>query len=125
MLEVSFFLNLAVVGASVLYVNFIDSTHETNAKTAAVSTSVFIVFLKFIGIVMYHLWRTVTRYRRSVTNRKKGYQNLDMNCDAVIQPTTTTVAVDANGKSKADNQDDPLTYKSSQVREPLLTETTI
>ena len=116
-LEISYLLNLAIVGGSVLYVD----AYTTETKDTVIHTSVVIAFLEFIGIVAYHFWCAVKPYiLRFVRNSRRGYQNLDRDC--VAAPTTSTVDMGANEKPEHDHSSN---YKSSHVREPLLTESPI
>ena len=115
-LEVSFLFNLAVVGGSVIYV---DESIET--KNTVIYMSVSVAFLEFIGIVLYHFWCAVKPYYilKATLNQRHGYQNLDRDRDNVTTPTTSTIDMGANGTSGHGFD------KSSEVREPILTESPI
>ena len=116
-LEVSFLFNLAVVGGSVLYV---DPDEGIKTKNTVIYMSVSVAFLEFIGIVLYHFWCAVKPYILKATlNQRHGYQNLDRDCDHVATPTTSTVDMGANGTSGHG------LGKSSEIREPILTESPI
>ena len=125
-LEVSFLLNLAVVGVSILYVN-----DNAETKAAVVYTSVGIVFLQFLGIVLYHLWCAVKKKvckssDSSTTNLRGGYQPLEGEHDTTATPpTTTSISLGAaKGTSNSHDQEHQSSYKSAQYREPMLTEFT-
>ena len=115
-LEVSFLLNLIVVGGSVLYINVVD-INKVHLPTI-VYTSVGIAFLEFLGIVTYHIicaMKSIFKHQTLKFNNE--YQNLeesDEKCDVVDR--------DVIRVSNADNQS---RYRNSRVREPLLTESSI
>ena len=99
-LEVSFLLNLAIVGICVLHVD--STTGYTETKTAISNISVGIVFVQFIGIAFNHFWHVVRATLCSPRNHE------------AVSTTTT-------GSSIADSQDQ---HSISHVREPMLTEST-
>lgn len=115
--EVSFLLNLAIVGGSVLYTNTVNNTVDNDkVKPAVVYTSVSIAFLQFLGIIMYHILCIVKKaYKRETLRFNDGYQNLEENREK--QVTVRDVHIS--------NTDNHSRYRSSRVREPLLTESKI
>ena len=77
LLENSFILNLIVVGAGMLYIKTegveslgADSDSETvnvnieKRKTYVLYASIITAFLQFVGIVTYHIWTEVKRFRK-------------------------------------------------------------
>ena len=119
-LEISFLLNLVVVGGSTLY-----SNGSTNAKTTIIYVSVITAFAEFIGIVVYHLWCALKVYGKFILSTCNGYENLDRNIRAP-PPTTTIHMGTSEPSSTEDDRDNHLiySYKDSQFREPLLDEST-
>ena len=94
-LEVSFLLNLAVVAASILYVE-----GDNRISQRVVCVSIIVAFLKFIAVVVYHSWSAVVTCIRPVLRHVHGYQNLDRNNIIIGAPTTTTVDINRDRESQ-------------------------
>ena len=98
-LELSFLLNLAVVGVSILF----TVTDNAKTKTAVVYTSVGTAFLQFLGIALYHFCCAAQKICRlfgcscNAANRRDSYQTLDFDPNTVVPPTTTTIDIGVNG----------------------------
>ena len=105
-LEVSFLLNLIIVGGSVLYINTFDNN---NVKPAIVYTSVCIAFLKFLGIITYHILCAVKNIcKRQTLKFNNEYQNLEESHEE------HDITRDVIHISNTDNQSG---YRNSRVRE--------
>ena len=105
LLEISFFLNLLVLGVVRLYSDF-DDTIEKDFITEAIIiyTSVGIVFIQFVGIVIYHLKRQFKKWKRIYS----GYEDLNANPRVEAPPANnhgqvTITHVDPPSDNEGDN----------------------
>ena len=56
MLDISFLLNLALLGTAMLYADFVESDKsDMKDKNTIVFVSIAVVFVQFIGIILYHI----------------------------------------------------------------------
>ena len=87
-LEVSFLLNLLVLGVVRLYADFTDMNDGDAKKEASVIfTSVGIAFVQFIGIVLYHL------KKKLAPSQQRDYEDLDHN-ENKVTPKVTSTSID-------------------------------
>ena len=99
LMEISFLLNLVVVGVSVLSVDFI--TGNIHTKAAVIYMSVLIAFFQFLGLILFHLWRAVKKKScmpvgvRINCIWRGGYKNLE--ADDTALTTAPATASDDGG----------------------------
>ena len=91
-MDVTFLLNLVIVGVSTLSVDFI--TGDVYTKASILYASVIIAFFEFIAIIFYHLCCTLKKKKTdydSFTMVKRGsYHNLETDYTASLWPTLST-----------------------------------
>ena len=129
LLEISFLLNLAVVGVSVLYVH-LDGNPKEDTRII-ITASVGIAFVQFIGILLLHLYCTVKNVickpsLNDDTVDRAEYQSLDEERDTATPPTTTTVVMTDSktnsGRARdSDHYELQKSYESARFRERIVT----
>ena len=110
-LEISFLLNLAVLGFGVLCINHIfPSSDDPTAKLAAiVYSSVGVAFLQFIGIFCWHIWKVIVSC--CIRRARDHYQDMEANVDTRNVTATSMVIGDS-----------PVLDNSAHIRESILTD---
>ena len=97
LLEVSFLLNLVILGVSVLSVDFI--TGHVRTKAAILYTSVITAFFQFVGIIVYHAWCVLMNntcgsdFNTCSCIKRSAYKDLDAEDDdstAAASPAMVT-----------------------------------
>ena len=86
--EVSFLLNLVIIGVSVLSVDYI--TVDVHMKSSVLYASVIVAFFQFIGILSFHVWCVLrNRVCGSSADSKEegGYQSLGYSGTLPALPT--------------------------------------
>ena len=97
-MDVSFLLNLVVLGVSVLSVDFV--TGNIHAKASILYTSIIVAFFQFVGIIFYHIWSILKKKTSSPSGscvKWRGYQTLDTVDTLTSFPPLVTNA-DGNGQ---------------------------
>ena len=103
--EISYLLNLVVVGGSFLYLNSADDSN-TSAITGLVYASVAFTFLQFTGVVIYNLYSRCSLIMKSAFCTKSCFQkisqkwNANSSGSAVAVPIlTTTISIDTDERA--------------------------
>ena len=95
-IEVSFLLNLVIVGVSTLSVDFV--TGDVHTKASILYISVITAFFQFVAILFYHLWIILMKKTHSgpdisigsfIKTKTGGYQNLEGENTAEFWPTVS------------------------------------
>ena len=110
-LEASFYTNLAVTASATFY------TSQQNTRNQAVigNLSVGIAFLKFTGIILYHIWKHTSLSKRleelkACCKRNRPQSPHDSSCDSCSD--------DSGGMRPVELQ--PLVLEFDHYREPVL-----
>ena len=95
-MEVTFLLNLVIVGVSTLSIDFV--TGDVHTKASILYISVIVAFFQFVVILFYHLWTILKKKTHSgpdvsisgfIKIKRGGYQNLEAENAAGFWPTVS------------------------------------
>ena len=112
LLEISFFLNLLVLGVVRLSSDFGD-TKDAKTEIIVICVSVGIAFIQFIGIVFYHL-----KYRlKTCKGKRRDYEDLNTNPGVEAPPTNDQGQVTVTDIDVPSIDDDDDAYRDSILDE--------
>ena len=126
-LEASFILNLGVLSVASVYI--IEVRRNETAETILVSFSAGIAFVEFIGIIIFHgvkqlsktaFWsRTITYYLSTTTWKNSRSKDAPGNATGVSEPNSGNITF-TSLPAWSELQISRLEAQSSQLREPFL-----
>ena len=126
-LEASFILNLGVLAVASIYI--IEVKRNETAETILVSFSAGIAFVEFIGIIIFHgvkqlsktaFWsKTITYYLPTTTWKNSGGKDAPGNATGVSNPNSGNITF-TSLPAWSELQISRLEAQSSQLREPFL-----
>lgn len=111
-LEVSFLVNLAVLGFGALFTDYVFLCSDREIRVYIFYISVGIVFLQFIGIFIWHVWKRIKSWR--LERNRCDYEDLEgSNNTEAVTPLTRGSIVVGNGT---------FMFNGTLIRESILDE---